>query len=136
MAKAPRALVVLSDPDSREAILQILVTCGIEPVPCSTIRKARASMSLEPADVVFCETRFADGSFEDLLFALGSDEPSPPMIVCSRLYDPAIYLDLMDRGAFDFIVYPYRTEEVRWILGTAFLRYSRPAPMLMTAPGA
>ena len=83
MAKAPRALVVLSDPDSREAIRQILVTCGIEPVPCSTIRKARASMSLEPADVVFCETRFDDGSFEDLLRALDSSEPCSPVIVCS-----------------------------------------------------
>ena len=127
---------MLSDPDSREAILQILVMCGIEPVLCSTIRKARASLSLEPADVVFCETRFADGSFEDLLRALGLDEPSPPVIVCSRLYDPALYLDLMDRGAFDFIVYSYRTEEVRWILGTAFLRYSKPAPVLTTVPGA
>ena len=136
MANAPRGLVVLSDPDSREAILQILVTFGIEPVPCSTIRKARASMSWEPADVVFCETRFADGSFEDLLFALGSDEPSPPVIVCSRQYDPALYLDLMDRGAFDFIAYPYRTEDVRWILGTAFLRCSQSAPKRMSSLAA
>jgi hypothetical protein len=29
-------------------------------------------------------------------------------------------LDVMCRGAFDFIVYPYRTDDVRWILGTAF----------------
>ena len=136
MPKAPRALAVLPDPDCRKALLQVLVTCGIEPVLCSTIREARASLGSEPADVVFCETSFADGNFEDLLRALGSGELSPPVIVCSRLYDPALYLDLMDRGAFDFIVYPYRTEEVRWSLGTAFLRYSKPAPMLTTAPGA
>jgi hypothetical protein len=35
------------------------------------------------------------------------------MIVCSRLYDPAVYLDVMYRGAFDFIVYPYPADEVR-----------------------
>ena len=124
MAKAPRALVVLSDPDSQEAILQTLATCHIEPVFCSTMSEARASLSSEPADLVFCEPRFADGSFDDLLHVLSSGESRPPVIVCSRLCDPALYLDLMDRGAFDFIVYPYRTEEVRWILDTAFLKYS------------
>jgi len=52
------------------------------------------------------------------------------------LYDPGLCLDLMDRGAFDFIALPYRTEDVRWILGTALLRCSQPAPLLMTSPGA
>ena len=136
MAKAPKALVVLSDPDSRKAVLQILVTCGIAPVFCSTISEGRKSLSSEPADVVFCETSFADGGFEGLLRALGSAEPCPPEIVCSRLYDPTLYLDLMDRGAFDFIVYPYHTEEVRWILRSALLRYSQPAPKRITALAA
>ncbi len=81
---------MLSDPVSREAIFQILVTCRIEPVLCSTLSEARASLSSEPAGVVFCETSFADGSFEDLLLAVGSDELGPPVIVCSCLYHPAL----------------------------------------------
>jgi len=136
MADVQRALVVLSDPDSREAIPLILATCGIEPVLCSTISEARKSLSSQPADVVFCETSLADGSFEELLHGLRSGEPCPPVIVCSRQYDPALYLDLMDRGAFDFIAYPYRTEDVRWILGTAFLRCSQSAPKRMSSLAA
>jgi DNA-binding NtrC family response regulator len=136
MLNAPKALTVLSDRDSREAIPQILVTCGVEPVLCSTISEARKSLSSEPADVVFCETRFVDGSFDDLLRVLRSGESTPRVIVCSRLYDPALYLDLMDRGAFDFIVYPYRTEDVRWILSTALLRYSQRSPKLMASQAA
>jgi len=34
----------------------------------------------------------------------------------------------MNRGAFDFIVYPYRSEDVKWILATAFRRSPEPAP--------
>ena len=136
MQKGPRALAVLSDPLNRETIFRSLVACGIEPVLCSTLREAQASLSSGPADVVFCESSLSDGSFEDLLSALASGEPSPPVIVCARFYQPALYLDLMDRGAFDFIEYPYHTEEMRWILVTAFQRDSNPAPMVMTAAGA
>ncbi len=113
---------MLSDSHIREAIFQILVTCRIKPVLCSTLSEARASLSSEPAEVVFCETSFADGRFEDLLLAVGSDELGPPVIVCARFYDPALYLDLMDRGAFDFVVCPCRFEEMRWVLDTALRR--------------
>jgi DNA-binding NtrC family response regulator len=95
MTKAPTALVVLSDSACREAISQSLSACGIQPITCSTLREAQAISNSEPANVVFCEISFADGSFDDLLCALGSGEPGPPVIVCSRLYDPVLYLDLM-----------------------------------------
>ena len=41
----------------------------------------------------------------------------------------------MYRGAFDFIVFPYRTDEVRWILDTAFRRSSDSAPTVKVEPG-
>ena len=74
----------------------------------------------EAPDVLFCDTAFVDGSFDDLPHAWGSGRLRISVIVCSSLYDPAVYLDVMNRGAFDFIVYPYRTDDVNWILATAF----------------
>jgi FixJ family two-component response regulator len=78
-------------------------------------------------DVVFCDTAFAHDSFEELPRAISSGELIAPVIVCSRLYDPAVYLDVMNRGAFDFIVYPYRTDDVKWVVGTALRRSPEPA---------
>jgi FixJ family two-component response regulator len=49
------------------------------------------------------------------------------VIVCSPLYDPAVYLDVMNRGAFDFIACPSRTDDVEWIMGTACRRCPEPA---------
>jgi DNA-binding NtrC family response regulator len=128
MGKAGRAVVAISDRENREALLQALAAYGFEPIFCSTPSEVRAILASEAVAILFCDNAFADGSFDDLPRDISSGELRPPAIVCSRFYDPAIYLEVIYRGASDFIIYPYRTEEVRWILGTAFRRFSEPAP--------
>jgi DNA-binding NtrC family response regulator len=127
MIKAGRALVAISDPENRETLVQILAACGLEPIFCSSPAEVRALLESEAPDVLFCDAAFAEGSFDDLPRALGSERLRTPVIVCSPLYDPAVYLDVMNRGAFDFIACPYRTDDVKWILGTAFRRCAEPA---------
>jgi DNA-binding NtrC family response regulator len=135
MIKVGRALVAISDRGNRESLVQVLAACGIEPIFCSTAAEVRAVLESEAPDVLFCDTAFASGSFDDLPRALGSGRLRTPMIVCSPVYDPAIYLDVMNRGAFDFIAYPYRTDDVKWILGTALRRCPEPGrkPMANSA---
>jgi DNA-binding NtrC family response regulator len=128
MGKAARALVAISDRENREALVQALAACGFEPIFCSTLDEVRAILASEATDVLFCDNAFADSSFDDLPRDVSSGELRPLVIVCSRVYDPAIYLEVVYRGAFDFIIYPYRTDEVRWILGTAFRISCEPAP--------
>jgi len=127
MAKAGRALVAVSDRENRESLIQVLAACGLEPVFCLTAAEVREVLKSEAPDVLFCDTAFFDGRFDDLPRAMGSGRLSAPVIVCSRLYDSAVYLDVMNRGAFDFIACPYRTDDVKWILGTAFRRSPEPA---------
>jgi DNA-binding NtrC family response regulator len=128
MGKAGRALVAIADCENRGALVQALAECGFELIVCSTLGEVRAIPAWESIDVLFCDNAFADSSFDDLPRDVSSGELRPPVIVCSRLYDPAVYLDVIYRGAFDFIVYPYRTDEVRWILDTAFRRSSEIGP--------
>jgi DNA-binding NtrC family response regulator len=135
MLTAGRALVAIADREEREVLMQVLDECGLEPVSCATIGEVGATLASEADDVVFCDTAFARDSFDDFPRAISSGELIAPVIVCSRLYDPALYLEVMYRGAFDFIVYPYRTDEVRWILDTAFHRSSESAPKLKVQPG-
>ena len=127
MAKAGRALVAVSDRENQESLIQVLAACGLEPVFCSTAAAVREVLKSEAPDVLFCDTAFFDGRFDDLPRAMGSGRLSAPVIVCSRLYDSGVYLDVMNRGAFDFIAYPYRADDVKWILGTAFRRSPGPA---------
>ena len=51
-----------------------------------------------------------------------------PRDCVSRFYDSAMYLEVIQRGAFDYIVYPYGTDDVRWILGSVLRRSSELAP--------
>jgi DNA-binding NtrC family response regulator len=127
MMRAGRALVAIANLENREALIQVLEVCGLEPICCSTIGEVKMLLASEAADVLFCDTAFADSIFDDPPRAVSSRKPGTPMIVCSRLYDPAVYLDVMNRGAFDFIVYPYRTDDVKWVVGTALRRNSEPA---------
>jgi DNA-binding NtrC family response regulator len=135
MIRTGRALVAIADRENREGLAQVLELCGLEPIFCSTPGEVRAILASEADDVVFCDAAFADGSFDDLPRAISSGQLGPRVIVCARLYDPAVYLDVMYRGAFDFIVYPYRTNEVRWILDTAFRGSSESAPKLKVNRG-
>jgi DNA-binding NtrC family response regulator len=135
MTKAGRALVAISDRENRESLVRVLAACGLEPIFCSTAAEVRAVLESKAPDVLFCDTAFADGSFDDLPRALGSGRLRIPVIVCSPLYDPAVYLDVMNRGAFDFISYPYRTDDVKWILGTALRRRPEPAQKPMANSG-
>jgi DNA-binding NtrC family response regulator len=128
MANPGRALVAVSERENREALVQALAACGFEPICCLTIGEVRAILASEADDVVFCDNASADGSFDDLPRAISSGKLRAPVIVCSRLYDPALYLDAMNRGAFDYIVYPYRTDDVQWILGTVLRRCPELAP--------
>jgi DNA-binding NtrC family response regulator len=135
MRRVGRALVAIADRENREALIRALEVCGLEPASCSTIGDVRAILESEANDVVFCDEAFADDSLDGLPRAGSSGELIAPVIVCSRLYDPAVYLEVMYRGAFDFIVFPYRTAEVRWVLETAFRRSSESAPKLEAEPG-
>jgi len=127
MMRAGRALVAIADRENREALIQILELCGLERSFCLNISEVMALLESEVTDVLFCDTAFANDIFDDLPRAISSGKLRTPMIVCSQLYDPAVYLDAMNRGAFDFIVYPYRTDDVKWIVGTAFPRDREPA---------
>ena len=128
MGRAGTALVAISDREGREALMETLAECGIEPIPCSSVGEVSAILALEATDVLFCDTAFVESGFDHLPRAVSSGELRPPVIVCSRFYDPAMYLEVIQRGAFDYIIYPYGTDEVRWILGSVLHRSSELAP--------
>ena len=115
--------MAIADRENREALIQVLEACGLAPFPCSTLGEVRAILAVEAKDIVFCDVAFAHDCFDDLPRTFSSGEVIAPVVVCSRLYDRAVYLDVMNRGAFDFMAYPYRTDDVKWIVGTALRKY-------------
>lgn len=115
-------LVACSDPESRQALLGVLVQCGLEPVFFSTVREARAFLSRQRVPLVVCAANLIDGTFRDILHLAEESEVKFPVVVASRRDDTDEYLEAMQLGAYDFIACPFRQSEVEWIVSHALSR--------------
>ena len=59
--------------------------------------------------LIFTDRQLPDGTWSDVV-RLACQAPTPAsVIVVSRLVDVSLYLDTLERGAFDFIVPPFES---------------------------
>jgi DNA-binding NtrC family response regulator len=74
---------------------------------------------VDPPHLVFTEALLPDGTWADVVkLALAALKPVK-VIVVSRLIDIRLYVETMDRGAFDFIVPPATSDELAHVLAGA-----------------
>lgn len=119
MKNRSQALVAVPDVRGRTALASALETKGLDPLFASTLDEAKTILRHEAVAVVFCQQRLADGGFEDVLAENAKLTPNIPIIVCSPSDDSSLYIDVMSRGAFDFIAFPYSRHEIDWVLSCA-----------------
>jgi DNA-binding NtrC family response regulator len=73
----------------------------------------------EPPEVVFTETELPDGNWQDVV-RLAQAAPKPTnVIVVSRLVDIRLYVEAVEKGAFDFIAPPFEPLELAHVLRCA-----------------
>ncbi|MBZ5515401.1 MAG: response regulator [Acidobacteriia bacterium] len=73
----------------------------------------------QPPHLVFTDVHLTDGNWTDVLSL--ADKSSLPInvIVVSRLMDVKLYIDAMQRGAFDFISPPFEGPDVAHVVRCA-----------------
>lgn len=72
-----------------------------------------------PPPVVLADPRLPDGSWEDVVL-LAAEAPVPVnVIVVSEVVDIALYLEAIQRGAFDFIVPPMSLPDFTYVVRSA-----------------
>ena len=116
------ALIAIGDDDDRDSLSRIVAECGLEPVPCTNLREARSLLASQPIHLVFCQDNLPGGGCFDLLRATLASAHAPPVIVCSRVVDMRLYLDVMEAGACDYMVSPYQKRDVQWLAEGALLK--------------
>jgi DNA-binding NtrC family response regulator len=114
-----QAVVACADPAIREALISVLSECGLQPVMSPTLDGARELLAHEETAMVFSQPRFKEGSFKELLRAADGSKFRIPVVVCSEFYDKDLYIEAMAMGAFDDLAFPYRREEVAWVVNNA-----------------
>ena len=72
-----------------------------------------------PPHVVFTDTQLPDGTWSDVL-AVAKKSPAPVhVVVISRHVDMYLYLENMEKGAYDFMVSPIEALELKHVLRCA-----------------
>lgn len=118
MFAIPQVLLVCSDPGGRGALAEAVARFGVTTVSASSVREALATLAREPVRLVICDAQLPGGNVRDIL-AASRTAGEVPVVVASRLDSWDEYLKAMRWGAFDYIVYPFRRAEVKWILERA-----------------
>lgn len=119
MTSPLRVMVAAKDFNNRQALENTLARCGFQPIALSTVAESRAILAKEEVSLVMCEDTLADGSYREILRDLGRIATKAPVIVFSRLADWDRYLEAMRWGAFDYIAYPCRPNEVELTVNEA-----------------
>jgi DNA-binding NtrC family response regulator len=111
-------------------LLDALESCAIEVLPVYDCNQARRVFEAQPpVQVVVTDAVLHDGNWRRVLEIVARGRRKIEVIVCSRLGDPKLWLDVLEEGGYDVLVEPFEHEEVRRIVEAAAARsYMRPPP--------
>ena len=70
------------------------------------------------ADVIITDVQLFDGDWKRVL-QMARQSPTPAEVVVSRFVDASLYLDALEEGVFDYVVPPFRTVELGYIIVNA-----------------
>ena len=119
-----RAIVACADPEISQILLSVLSQFELQPVLSETLDDAKNLLAHEETAVAFVQPKFNDGNFQEVLRAANGPRARVPVIVCSEFYDKELYIEAMSLGAFDYLAFPYRREDVAWVVNNAVSRGS------------
>lgn len=129
MRNRVRALLVYGQERPVAELTSFLRTEGIEISRARSCSEAeRALRSLKPIDLIFTDTVLADCTWAEVETLAERVRPLVPVIVVSRLVDIPLYLDVLESGAADFIVPPFREADLAYVVEGALLAGSRVNP--------
>ncbi len=118
-SKRLRVVLAGTDFKSQEVLASLLRQSGLEPIPSFSMNDTESLLAQEDTALVICHGRSGDGDFRDLLRVAVRNGSKVPVVVCADFYDPRLYLEAMELGAFDYFTYPYYRDGVEWVVTNA-----------------
>lgn len=102
-----------------------LISQGMRIQRCRSCSEAQATLR-EPnlPSLILTDVCLPDGTWEEVLKAANAAATSVPLIVVSRIIEMTLYLDVLERGAHDFIVPPISFSDLAYIIRTAVVKCS------------
>src|SRR5690349_7309527 len=122
-----KAMLVMA-PERRLRLLDALESYDIEVLAVCNCNEAHRMLQTHPlVQVVVTDTTLPDGDWRQVLAIVEQGRRKIEVVVCSRLGDPELWLDVLEQGGYDVLVQPYQREEIQRIVEAAAARsYMRP----------
>jgi DNA-binding NtrC family response regulator len=116
-------LLVYYEEDPVRGMERILLDQEISTRRVCNCSEAKAVLRGSAAPVlILTDTSLPDGTWADVLEAASTAPTTAPVIVVSRLADIELYLDVLESGAYDFVVPPLSSADLAHIVGGALLK--------------
>jgi DNA-binding NtrC family response regulator len=126
MNKDILALLVFAEPDRLKGLQQELRQQSVKTREVRTCSEAKEFIKREAKpDIIFSDTSMVDGTWADVLRMARKEHPSAEVVVVSRLPDTKLYMDVMERGGFDFMAPPFSHTEVAHVVESATVEASK-----------
>lgn len=107
-----KILVVDDDQDALEALTSLLIVNGYNVTSCSNAKEAYYKFISDSFDIVLTDIRMPEMSGIDLLEKIHLINKDIPVILITAYPDIDIAIDALRKGAYDFIVKPYKLEQL------------------------
>ena len=109
-------------PERRQPLLDALESSGIEVLPVCNCNEARRILETQPVQAVVTDATLPDGDWRRVLEIVQQGRRKIEVVVCSRLGDAKLWLDVLEQGGYDVLVQPYQREEIKRIVEAAAAR--------------
>ena len=120
----PKITVMLVMSRERQlSLLETLEVSGIDVLPVCDCNEARRMLENQiQVQVVLTDRTLPDGDWRTVLEIVAQGREYVQVVVCSRLRDHTLLIDVLEQGAYDVLIEPYQYEEVRRVLEAAAAR--------------
>lgn len=134
MAASTLVLVVMH-PERQERLFEVLKSSPVSVRSAGSCRAAREALGADPVDVVITDLTHEDGNWCDLLkWVVDRGLPVSVVVSCKvETADAQLWSEVLWRGAYDLLGYPYQDLEVRRSVEGAARAARQAAPPLASA---
>ena len=109
--------------ERRLSLLETLEVSGIYVLPVCDCSEARRMLESQlQVQVVLTDRALPDGDWRAVLEIVAQERANVQVVVCSRLRDHQLVIDVLEQGAYDVLIEPYQREEIRRVLESAAAR--------------
>ena len=116
---SPNIVVVSDSLETQQAFASVLGQWGLAPILASTACEAEAILNRHPVSLIFCSDELPGDGIDGLIRQTWRPQNKVPVVVVSRLDDCQRYLNFLQAGALDYVLYPPCGNEIERIVKNA-----------------